>query len=437
MIQRMFQWLESSGRSSVLLLLTIGAALRLGWLADRGDLGSAMGEVFSVASAFAQKGEIADAFGPGSGLSTHFTPVLPIIAGTVYRLFGVGSSASEMTLAVMSIGLTLTTGALLYRAFGLMGTPRLARLAALGLFCILPIHIHLEAMQFRIWEGALATALGAGTLVMVLQADQGRWTSRVHIAGLAILAAFLFFVSPPMGLAAYFCSGLVAIRRVPIKRWIEIGAIASIALVVVMAPWTIRNYQAFGEFIPLRSNFGLELALANHPAAATGANDRAVFTARMKEIHPLASKEAFAKMRDAGNERAYSRALGKEARAWIADNPLVFVKLSVIRLVRYYFLPAWIWTADSDARQAGSIKAAASWLICFVGLLGAFYAIFFWHGGYSYAAIFAIVPSLPYALVHPILRYRYLVFAVLLFLGIELISRAMKAAMDKQDRQVA
>ena len=39
---------------------------------------------------------------------------------------------------------------------------------------------------------------------------------------------------------------------------------SSLIFVACIAPWTIRNYVVFHSFIPLRSNFGLELWLDNH-----------------------------------------------------------------------------------------------------------------------------------------------------------------------------
>jgi hypothetical protein len=47
-------------------------------------------------------------------------------------------------------------------------------------------------------------------------------------------------------------------------RWFVPGAAAVLAVVAVSAPWFIRNYRAFGKFIPYRGNLGFELYCGNN-----------------------------------------------------------------------------------------------------------------------------------------------------------------------------
>lgn len=95
--------------------------------------------------------------------------------------------------------------------------------------------------------------------------------------------------------------------------------IAASALALVFAPWALRNKAMLGEPVLLRSNAGLELAVAYHPAAAaaTAATMRHVFFDRLVEIHPFQSRAAFAVMQRAGGEISYARKLGSEATACI------------------------------------------------------------------------------------------------------------------------
>src|SRR5204863_1716089 len=43
--------------------------------------------------------------------------------------------------------------------------------------------------------------------------------------------------------------------------------LASVFFVATIAPWLVRNYEVFGKFILIRSNFGAELRLGNGPGA--------------------------------------------------------------------------------------------------------------------------------------------------------------------------
>ena len=44
-------------------------------------------------------------------------------------------------------------------------------------------------------------------------------------------------------------------------------ACLALGAIVACIPWAWRNYKAFHEFLFIRSNFGLELRLANHDGA--------------------------------------------------------------------------------------------------------------------------------------------------------------------------
>jgi hypothetical protein len=47
-------------------------------------------------------------------------------------------------------------------------------------------------------------------------------------------------------------------------RVLQLGVVSGLIFACGIAPWTIRNYDVFHKFIPLRSNFGLELWLGNN-----------------------------------------------------------------------------------------------------------------------------------------------------------------------------
>jgi hypothetical protein len=405
-------------------LLVAGALLRLVWTAAILPDSHAQGEIANTAIAYARTGILADSFHTGQGPTAHVLPFPPIYAGLVYRALGIRSVPAEMVLATMSIALVMLSYAAFYRAFGLMGTPRPWRLAALAFLCLVPLNISLEIEVFRIWEGGLSVAIAACYLWALLAIERRPVLGWGMIAGMAIAAAALFFISPPLGLAAYASSLLVLMARVPRRRWPGAVLIAVGALALFVVPWAARNAAMMGEAIPLRSNFGLELALANHPAAASNADPRQVFRDRLDEIHPFQSEKAFAALQAAGGEVAYARQLGDGAKAWIRAHPLDFARLCMRHFRDFFFPPGWMWNVYSGVSRGTAIKVAINAALSVAALLGAAVAGLVSWRRYRFAILMLVLPVLPYLIVQPGLRYRYIIYALSVYLAADLAGRA-------------
>jgi hypothetical protein len=409
--------LEEAYRSPklVLLIIALGIVLRLVWLALRGTVESAMGEAYNTAVAFARTGTLSDAFQSGQGPTAHLTPLPPLIAGTVYRVMGVGSFPAELTLLIWTLGLTVLASWFFFRAFEAAGTPRPALLLGLAGFWLLPINFHLEVVMFRIWEGTLATAIAAFFIYRVLRADRQREVGWGEVVLLSLVAAVLFLISPPLGLAGYAAALLLTLRTQPVRRWTGVAATAAIALAIVVTPWAIRNYSVMGSFIPLRSNLGLELAVANHLAAARGGDDRQIFLRRMEEVHPYTSRYAYERFKQAGGEVAYADKLGRETKAWMADHPLDVARLSAKHVLQFFFPPRWFYFINDNSSQAVGLRQAILWALSFFGLAGVVLVLVQRRRRLDYLIIMVLVPVLPYAITQPILRYRYITYAPMMF----------------------
>jgi hypothetical protein len=410
------------------LLLALGAAYRIAWLVAYNTTSIAQGEMPNVAMTFARTGVLADAYRAGQGPTAHVLPIPPIFAGLVYRAFGIRSVLSEAVLAGGALILALASFVLLYRCFSEMGSSRTGRLLGLAIVCLVPLSFYDEVVAFKIWEGQLAVVTGLAVLYALLRLDGRARIGLRAIVAMSLALAFLFFVHPPLGVAAYVCALLCLIDRVPAARWPAGVAIAAVALVVVLAPWTLRNLAVFGEFIPLRSDFGLELALANHPAAAAGVpDDLTVFRDRLAEIHPFASDAAYDAMRRAGGEVAYSRLLAGQAASWIAAHPRDFALLCAKHLAAYFFAPEWLWRVYTDAARASPLRLSLDRALHALGLLGAIVALIRAPRRYRCAVIMLIVPALIYMTMQPILRYRYLMFGLIAFFAADLVGRSLTA----------
>lgn len=429
---RLVDLVEKNYRISSYLLLLFGLLGRIWWLAVRLKDQYVGGEALNVARSVARTGNIADAFGRGSGLTAHLPPVLVVYAGYVYRIFGMPSQVSDFILSATSVITVLAAGYLLFLSFKEIGMTPLWRLGALAVFCILPLFPQLEMVTFRIWEGGLASFLAALLLYCVTRPEPvGSQSLRPWIVS-SIVGSVLFFLNPAAGLAGFAMLGVWLIRERRIDTWPKHVASAAIVLAVVLAPWTIRNYEAFGRFIPLRSNMGMELALANHPGALSNRDPKTVMVDRLHEIHPQESQHAFDRMQAMGGERVYADRLGAEAKAWIVAHPTQFAELCVRHVIQFYFPPEWQWNIYINfPTRTMKLKLLLVYLVSALGLLGAVAGLLRWRGPYFYPAIMVLVPAVTYAVVQPVLRYHYLIHGITIFLGIEFVRRVVNLVLSR------
>lgn len=413
-----------------LLIVALGLVLRLAAAVPFATTPTE-GEAARAALAFATTGTIADSFGPGQGPTAHLSPVMPVVAGSIHWLFGPGTPAAHYAQSALAALLVSAAALFLNALFAGAGTPRGWRLAALAVLAIAPLSewfdpiLPIELVSFRAWEGALAVALGLGGALWLHHLQTADDVGGSTIAGVALLAAFTVFTSPPMGVALYLCCAVVMLR-LPRRRWPGIMLVATAALALFVVPWAWRNQRQLGEPVWLRSNFGLELALANHAAAVDPADPAAVMRERLDAIHPFRSAANLARMQAAGGEVAYARQLGRETFAWIAAHPGDFMALCARHVREYFVPPAWLWWVYTP-----NLPWKAPWVIHtalgILGLLGALAALAVAARPYQLALIMLLVPALPYAITQPVLRYRYLAFGLLVMFAADLGGRLQRA----------
>jgi hypothetical protein len=107
---------------------------------------------------------------------------------------------------------------------------------------------------------------------------------------------------------------------------------------VIVAPWLVRNYCAFGQFVFVRSNLGLELAVSNNDCASSWSLDN-FGSGCSARFHPNENLEVARQVAALGEPRFNALQLEK-AISWIRANPSRFARLTVERVWRFWFLPA-------------------------------------------------------------------------------------------------
>jgi len=403
-------------------IIASGAAWRLWMIARLPPTKPNLGEAFNVARSFATHGTIADAYRIGQRPTAHIMPVSPLIAGTVYRWFGIFTPSSDIVTTTIALGFVFAAFWLLFSVFRELGAPASGRLLALSLLCGSSANVLIEVVWFRVWEGGMAVAAGALLLWFVLRIDGAGRIGGREITGLSFLSAATLFVSPPVGVAGYLAAAVLMLRRVSPRRWLATTGIAAGAMIVVLAPWTIRNAVVLGSPIVLRDNFGREIAMANHPSLLAATEADGGFSVRHRAIHPYTGPEGYAAIVAAGGEGAYAAKLGRETTAWIDGHPRDFMTLVGRHLRQMLFPVPWMFPDFPSLGPIGE-RLAIHWFVSAEGLIGIAYALFRLDRRYRYAAIMTLVPIVPYLITQPILRYRYLIFGLLAFFAFDLLAR--------------
>jgi len=177
---------------------------------------------------------------------------------------------------------------------------------------------------------AIYCALALGTVVLLNRAcDRAqsgqRWIGYAGTAGLvcgvAILTrpAMLFFVA-------------VAAVWFTVRRRAGLAAIFTIVSLLVVAPWTIRNYRTYGRLVFVASEGGVTFWTGNHPLAQGEGDLAANPDIKVAEIefrarHPGLTAEQL--------EPLYYR----DALGYVARHPVWWVGL-LARKLFYTFVPA-------------------------------------------------------------------------------------------------
>jgi hypothetical protein len=191
--------------------------------------------------------------------------------------------------------------------------------------------------------------------------------------------------------------------------WAGPAGIAVLTCMLGMVPWTARNYAAFGHFVPVKSNFGLEFWLGNNPDVKiiwSWWRSPASDAAESAELHRL-------------GEIPYMREKQSEALQFIEAHPGAFLDSSFDR-----FVDTWtaLWDERADpwvnALHAGALYVAFCSilsLMAFLGLLLARRADAL--QTFPLSAALLLFP-VTYYITHSAVRYRHPIDPVMTILGV-------------------
>jgi hypothetical protein len=383
------------------LVITIGHTYRVRLILDHFQFGWEMGR---IARSVVEGRGYADPFNGHSGATAWTPPLYPLLIAGAFKVFGVYSSLSAWALLTVNSVFSAATAPAVYelgwRCFGRDERGRKVALWSGWLWALYP-----AAMQYAVhwvWEMSLTAFLLAWALVLAVRlrglgeasgADTGasqthlRWLSFGVLWGLIALSnSSLLTFLPFCGVWAIW--GVIR-GRGPKGPVLARAALGAVCFLLVLTPWTYRNWRVFHAFVPMRTNFGAELyqsVLPSHHAFPWGA------------ALPLAEQDPEFQRYEHLGELAYSKEQGRRGMAAIRSNPRRFVDFTALRT--YFFWVGVPHTPDRPKAGAWLNEAGRELNYAFVSLaslLGLWLALsrripgawlFFW--------AFAIVPFVYY-----------------------------------------
>lgn len=343
----------------------------------------------SVATGHGFSSPMAEPTGPTAWL----TPVYPLLLAAVFKIFGVYTNASVFAILIVNNLFSVLTCAPIYLLARRFAGEQLAFWSGWS-WALFPWAVNLGNKW--IWDLTLTTLLMAWLLVATIElAESGgkrAWLGYGALWGLAALTNPALLSVMPF-LAAWCWSK----QRERGHQSSSAVAFAACAFALWIAPWMMRNYRTFHTFVPLRSNFGLELYLGNSPGPQE---------AWKGWLHPSQSRVELDRMKQLG-ELAYMQEKQRLALNFMAENPGTTAVLMLRRIPCFWM---FLWDLPPKTglgEEFGVVNIVATSCLSFLAFWGLWRAVKQRHRYATPFAILFLFYPLVYYLTHADARYRH------------------------------
>ncbi len=372
-------------RAAILLALLclLGLALRVGVILKTRSYANNPGP--------AEHASIARALLNGEGFSFgefgHFgptsiqSPTYPYFLAGVFRIFGVETPASFLVAMLVNAAVGTLVIWLTYRLARALGAARAAAILAAAACAVWPTQIY--ASNFA---QAITWIIAAVVAVMILftrATRTGRPAPWIAFSLVGTAAA----LTEPVLLPVMALSGVVILfwRSLPFTIRLRNAVLLLFAVIVVIGPWTYRNYRVHHAFVPIKATFWVNVWKGANDHA-TGTDRPAIDPARQAELDAklLALDDLHLRREGADDIRQYdlldpadqARLEGKTevqrekifkelATSWIKAHPRRYADLSLIRLGK----TLWVdWDNPKSHNLAYIGSRAAIVLMTLIGL---------------------------------------------------------------------
>jgi 4-amino-4-deoxy-L-arabinose transferase-like glycosyltransferase len=356
------------------------------------------GETGRIARSIVEGKGFGNPFFADTGPTAWLTPVFPYLLAGVFEIFGIYTKASA--LAILSLDClfsALTCIPVFYIARKHFGER--TALWAGWIWAFFPYAIYFSA-NF-IWDTALTTLLLPILYLIAIHLEESpklwRWAGFGAFAGFAALTnAVTMSVAPFLGLWAWWRLYRRRQGENLWTSWFAPGAAAVFAVLIVTAPWFMRNYRVFHAFVPFRDNLGMELYIGNNGQTWHFAPSG---------HHPSDSATEWNTYQQLG-ETGYVASRERLALDYIQWHPLGFVWLSARRAV-YMWTSFWSFSkrylATEPLDPPSILLCTALTILAFLGLRRAIHSKL--QIALPYVIVFALFPVV-YYFTHPEDYYR-------------------------------
>jgi hypothetical protein len=295
-------------------------------------------EMEKIARSLATDGTFADPYLLPTGSTAHHAPAYPFLLSLVFRVWGYGTAAA-FAMAVMNFVFVSFQWALMPLIAERASLPRLVGMVTALVGTLLPYRFLKEIR----WEATLVGAAIALLVFITLRWWQSRNPSLLHTLGIGAAWGVGMMCSANLLPVFPLAMAFVVIRSTPHARsmWLRHAAVATVGMLVAIAPWAIRNYLELHGLVFMRSNFGIEFSVSNNPEAYVLSVDNYQIGFPNNHFHlhhPWSNKAEASEVARLG-EIAYNRRRVNETFGWIRDNPRRFASLTARRFAYFWLTP--------------------------------------------------------------------------------------------------
>ncbi len=310
-------------------------------------------EMIFLARSIAGGQGFSNPFGCQSGPTAHLAPVFPYILAIIYHLFPDGHQ-SQLAVMIFKIIVVSAMYALLpWLAEKLRLERRIGVITGMA-GAIIPLFFWLEIKDD--WEAPLTALFLVAGLGLLANLFAKPGVKQAVATGLVWGVALLNAPTLALPFAGLFSAWAWQCRKRIAAKWWLIPALL-LPLILVLTPWTIRNYVVFHSVFFVRQNLGLELHMAFNPLSKAEMED--TITNGAYRDHPIRNPEVCAQFGRLG-EAAMNRAYKHQALGWIRSNLTRSAQLVSQRFVAFWKMPL----------PQNRSRTLASEALTFVGLLG-------------------------------------------------------------------
>jgi 4-amino-4-deoxy-L-arabinose transferase-like glycosyltransferase len=285
---------------SLLLLLVVGMLLRVLFIAvHERPLYSDEKEYDQLAYNLATKANYTYDTSP-----TAYRPIgYPAFVGFIYFIFGHHLIPVKLLQALVDTLISL----LIYLL--LVGRPERARVLGAALWAFFPPAVFYSNLLL---SETMFTFFFVLVIWMLTRNNVGGTWQAVVLGG---LLGILTLIKPAIVVFVLVLPLLMRQLEIPLRKLYPI----TVAFILVLSPWLVRNYLVFGEFA-LSSNGGINLMIGNN-ASATGA-----YRYPVDQSHSSSAKDEF----EADHEAL------RAAAGYIAGNPVASVINALKKIGRLF-----------------------------------------------------------------------------------------------------